>query len=418
MQSRSLISIIAILALAVILSLACVAVGFLAGWSIRPATIVKSTPLAEVIDTTVSQDDTDIPTLERSELFIPFWEAWGIVHDQYLEQPVDDEILMQGAIQGMMEALGDQHSSYMDPDQYRDATINLTGEYEGIGAWVSTEGEYLTIVEPMEGSPAKEAGLRPGDQIIAIDGEDMTGILPEIARLKVLGPANTSLTLTILRTGEEAPFDVELVRDSIIVPSVESEILEGNIAYVRLRTFAEKSGQELHDTLQKTMDQKPSGLIFDLRNNSGGALSAAIEVASQFIDEGVITFEEFADGSRNTYDAGRGGLATEIPLVLLVNEFSASASELVAGSIQDHERAPLVGVTTFGKGTVQRWIDLSNEQGAVRVTIARWLTPNGVNVHEIGLTPDYIVELTDEDFDAERDPQLDKAIEILLEELK
>jgi carboxyl-terminal processing protease len=166
------------------------------------------------------------------------------------------------------------------------------------------------------------------------------------------------------------------------------------------------------------MDQKNSGLIFDLRNNSGGALSAAIEVASEFIDEGVITFEEFADGSRNTYDASRGGLATEIPLVLLVNEFSASASELVAGAIQDHERAPLVGVTTFGKGTVQRWIDLSNEQGAVRVTIARWLTPNGVNVHEIGLTPDYIVELTDEDFDAERDPQLDKAIEILLEELK
>lgn len=414
MKSKSVISIIAILILAVILTIACGAGGFLAVWSYRSATSSQSTPMSSIDEVIVSQDSTDSSATNTEELFMPFWEAWDIVHEQYLEQPVDDEKLMQGAIRGMMEALGDQHSSYMDPDQYRDATINLTGEYEGIGAWVSTDGEYLTIVEPMEGSPAKKAGLLPGDQIIAIDDEDMTGVLPEIARLKVLGPADTPLTLTILREGENEPFDVELVRESIVVPSVESKFLDENIAYVRLRTFGENSGEELHDILQEVLDQNPSGLIFDLRNNSGGALSTAIQVASEFIDEGVITYEEYGDGSRDTYEANTGGLATEIPLVVLVNEFSASASELVAGAIQDYNRAPLVGVTTFGKGTVQKWINLSSEEGAVRVTVARWLTPDGNNIHEIGLTPDYIVELTDEDYEAERDPQLDKAIEILL----
>jgi len=414
MKSKSVISIIAILILAVILTIACGAGGFLAVWSYRSATSSQSTPMSTIDEVIVSQDDTDNPASTTDELFAPFWEAWDIVHEQYLEQPVDDEKLMQGAIRGMMDALGDQHSSYMDPDQYRDATINLTGEYEGIGAWVSTDGEYLTIVEPMEGSPAKKVGLLPGDQIIAIDGEDMTGILPEIARLKVLGPADTTLTLTVLREGESEPFDVELVRDSIIVPSVESKFLDGNIAYVRLRTFGENSGEELHDVLKEILDQKPVGLIFDLRNNSGGALSTAIQVGSEFINDGVITYEEYGDGSRDTYEANAGGVATEIPMVVLVNEFSASASELVAGAIQDYNRAPLVGVTTFGKGTVQKWINLSNEEGAVRVTVARWLTPDGNNIHEIGLTPDYVVELTDEDYEAERDPQLDKAIEILL----
>jgi carboxyl-terminal processing protease len=415
MQSRSLISIVAIVALALILSLACLAVGFFFGWRIGPATSAQSTQAVGVLGDIELSQSTDIATTDREQLFSTFWEAWDIVHNEYIDQPVDDEKLMQGSIRGMMEALGDQHSSYMDPDQYRDATMDLSGEYEGIGAWVSLEGEYLTIVEPMEGSPAKKAGLLPGDLIIAIDGEDMTGILPEVARLKVLGPASTPLTLTILREGVEEPFDVELIRDAIVIPSVETKTLDGNIAYIKLRVFGEDSGQELHDILKKTMDQNPSGLIFDLRNNSGGSLATAIQIASEFIGEGVITYEEYRDGSRDTYEANRGGLATEIPLVILVNEFSASASELVAGAIQDHGRAPLVGVTTFGKGTVQKWIGLSNGEGAVRVTVARWLTPNENHIHEIGLTPDYVVELTDEDFKAGLDPQLDKAIEILLE---
>jgi len=403
MKSKTFVSIASVLIALILLAGACSG-GFIAGWTLSPEN--KETTSLPLVTAEAATTDTD-------ELFVPFWEAWQIVHDQYLEQPVDGEQMMQGAIRGMMDSLGDPHTGYMDPDDYRDATINLSGEYEGIGAWVSTDGEYLTITEPMEGSPAQKAGLRPGDQVIGIDGEDMTGVLPELARLRVLGPAGTKVILTILREGELEPFDVEITRASIVVPSVESEMLEGGIAYVRLRTFGEHSTEELHEALEALMAQEPVGLIFDLRYNSGGGLITAVEVASEFISEGVIVYEEYGDGSRDTYEAQGGGLATEITMVVLVNEWSASASELVAGALQDYGRAELVGVTTFGKGSVQNWIALSDDQGAVRVTIASWLTPNERHIHETGLTPDYEVPLSDEDIEADLDPQLDKAIELL-----
>lgn len=346
------------------------------------------------------------------ELFIPFWEAWQIVNDQYLEQPVDQEKMMQGAINGMLESLGDQHTSYMDPTQYGDATATLEG-YDGIGAYVNTDGEILTIIEPIKGSPAEAADLRPGDEILAINGEDMTNILPEVARLKVLGPSGTTVILTIRREGVAEPFDVEITRAHIVIPSVEYEILDGQIAYLRLLTFGETSADDIHAALEELLAQNPRGLIFDLRNNSGGYLQSAVDISSEFIAEGPVAFEEYGEGTRISYDATGDGIATEIPMIVLVNEWSASASELVAGALQDVGRAELVGTITYGKGTVQTWIPLSNDQGAVRVTIARWLTPNGTNVHETGLTPDYEVAYTEEDMLAELDPQLDRAVEIL-----
>lgn len=353
---------------------------------------------------------------QNSELFAAFWQAWQLVHDNYVDQPVDDEALMRGAIKGMLEALEDQHSVYMDPYQYQDATAELQGEYEGIGAWVNLEGEFLSISEPMPGSPAEAAGLKPGDQIIAIDGEDMTGILPEVARRKVLGAKGTQVILTILRDGLEQPFDVEVTRASISVPSVTSKMLAGDVAYVRLYTFGETTTKELRKTLDTLLAEEPVGLILDLRNNGGGYLVTGIEVISEFIDEGVVLIEEFGDGRRKEYEALPGGKAIEIPLVVLVNKYSASASEIVAGAIQDYGRGQLVGETSFGKGSVQNWTALVDEQGAVRITVARWLTPNGRQIHEVGLTPDVEVALTEEDAQAEKDPQLDKAVELLTQE--
>jgi carboxyl-terminal processing protease len=353
------------------------------------------------------------PPQDRDELFAPFWQSWDLVHEQFVDQPVDDEALMRGAISGMLEALGDQHTSYMDPDQYKQANIPLEGEYEGIGAWVDPNAEYLTIVSPMPDSPAEAAGLKPGDEIIGIDGEDMTGIDGNLVIRKVMGPAGTEVTLTIRREDLEEPFDVNLQRAHIVVPSVESEMLEGDIAYVQLFNFGDKTTDELRDGLRELMAEDPVGLVLDLRNNGGGALRTAIEVASEFISDGVIMYEEYGDGTRDTYEATRGGLATEIPVVVLINEGTASASEIVAGAIQDHGRGQLVGVTSFGKGSVQIWTPLDKEQGAVRVTIARWLTPDGRTINETGLEPDIVVELTEEDITAERDPQLDKAVELL-----
>jgi carboxyl-terminal processing protease len=355
--------------------------------------------------------------VDREELFKPFWETWDIIHDQYVDQPVDDEALMRGAIQGMIDSLGDQHSSYMDPNQYRQANIPLQQEYEGIGAFVDTDTEYLTILSPIPDTPAEKAGLRPGDEIIAVDGEDMTGIAGQLVLRRVLGEAGTKVRLTIRRQAKEGVepevFDVEIVRAKINIPSVTGEMLENDIAYVQVIQFAVNTRSELRKTLNELLDQNPSGMILDLRNNGGGYLDTAVEVSSEFIDNGVVLIEEFGDGKRETFKALGNGLATEIPLVVLVNEGTASASEIVAGAIQDYGRGRLVGVTTYGKGSVQNWVPLSGDNGAVRITIARWLTPKERQIHELGLTPDVEVELTEEDFKAGRDPQLDKAIELL-----
>lgn len=353
---------------------------------------------------------------EYQELFAPFWETWDIVHEQFVDQPVDDLALMRGAIKGMLEALGDRHTSYMSPEEFKQANESLEGEYEGIGAWVDITGDYVEIISPMRGSPAAEAGLQPNDIIIGIDGEDMTGIPGDLVLRSILGPAGTDVALTI-RRGDEI-FDVTITRARIVVPTVEFEMLEDNIAYVGLYNFGENTTTQLRNALQDLLAQDPDGLIFDLRGNGGGFLTTAIQVVSEFIGEGVVMYEQYGDGDTFPYEAIPGGLATEIPLVVLVDEGTASASEITAGAIQDLNRAPLVGVTTFGKGSVQSWITLRNEAGGVRVTIARWLTPDGRQISEIGLEPEYVVEMTPEDFTEGRDPQLDKAVEVLKDMLE
>ena len=351
---------------------------------------------------------------DQEDLFAPFWQSWDLVHELYIDQPVSDELMMQGAIKGMMESLGDQHSSYMNPDQYRQANMPIQGSYEGIGAWVDATREYLTIVSPMPGSPAEEAGLLPGDLIIAVDGEDMTGVDGNLVIRKVLGPAGTELTLTIFREGEGEPFDVTLKREKIIVPALEYEMLEDNIAYIKLYNFSKKANDEVVAALEDLMAQAPAGLILDLRNNPGGERNTAVAITDQFIDDGVIMYQEYGDGSRDTFEGSKGGLAIDIPLVVLINEGSASGSEIVAGAVQDYERGILVGKVTFGKGSVQSWIPLVDDQGMVRVTIARWLTPNERTIHEVGIFPDYEIDYTVEDFENDIDPQLDQAIDLLI----
>lgn len=354
---------------------------------------------------------------ELQTLFAPFWEAWNLVHANYVDQPVDDVALMRGAISGMMEALGDQHSSYMDPEDFKQANESLEGSYEGIGAYVDTTTEFLTVTSPIPGSPAEAAGLLPGDVIVAIDGEDMTGIDAELVRRKVLGPAGSTVVLTIIREGEDQPLDFSIVRAKITIASASGEMLEGDIAYFQVTTFGPNTMPELEAAMNEIMPQSPKAIILDLRNNGGGYLQTSVEVASQFMSEGVVLYEQYGDGRRTTFDVIPGGLATDttIPVIVLINEGSASASEIVAGALQDTGRAKLLGTVSFGKGSVQNWIPLNGDNGAVRITIAKWLTPNENTIHEIGLTPDYPVELTEEDRLADRDPQLDEAVRLLKE---
>lgn len=365
-------------------------------------------------DTGALSDNTaEVTPLDKETLFEPFWQTWDLVHQQYVDQPVDDELLMRGAISGMLNSLGDPNTGYMDPEQFQQANAPLEGEYEGIGAWVDTSGEFLTVISPMEGSPAEAAGLKSGDQIIGIDGESKVGVDPSLVLRDVLGPAGSTVVLTIQREGVEEPFDVSIKREKIVIPLVTSKMLDNDIAYLQIIQFGDKTESQVKTQLRDLLENNPQGLILDLRNNPGGYLDTAIAVVSQFIPDGVVMYEVHGDGEKITFTARPGGLATDIPLVVLVNEGSASASEITAGAIQDRERGVLVGTTTFGKGTVQSWTGLVNEQGAVKITIARWLTPNETQIHGVGLTPDYVVPLTEEDIEAERDPQLDKAIELL-----
>jgi carboxyl-terminal processing protease len=350
--------------------------------------------------------------------FAPFWEAWDLVHQNYVEQPVNDVTLMQGAISGMMSTLKVGRNYYYDPKTLTEQTAALNGDdknYEGIGAYVDVDKEYLTVISPIIGSPAEKAGLRSGDQIIAVDGVDMTGILPKDVREKVIGPDGTTVTLTIFREGVSAPFEVKITRAKIITPLAFFEMRPDGIAYIRLYTFGDTADSDLKNALAKLLAQNPKGLILDLRFNGGGYLEQGISVASEFLPKDkTVVYEKFGDGSLKSYPSIGNGTATDIPMVVLVNEGSASASEIVAGALQDYGRAKLIGTQSYGKGSVQSFIPLQNDQGAIGVTVALWLTPNKRSINHLGLAPDILVNFTQADFDAKRDPQLDAAAQTLL----
>ena len=328
---------------------------------------------------------------------------------------MDNTKLMEGAITGMVQSLGDPHSEYMDPQAYKDATDQLSGSFEGIGAYVDTSGTWLTITKPIPGSPAEKAGLVAGDQIIAVDGVDMTGIPPEQVRQKVIGPAGTTVHLTVHRPGQSTPLQFDIVRAQVNVPSVSGKMLDNGIAYVQISDFGETTGNELKATLTTLMAQNPKGLILDLRDNGGGYLNTAVEVVSQFVDHGPVVFEQTADGKKQEYDVIPGGLATKIPIVALVNGNTASASEITLGALRDNGRAKLVGTLSYGKGSVQIRVPLSNNEGAVAITIAHWLTPNGTLIDKKGFWPDVYVPITAADINAGHDPQLDAASQTLLD---
>ena len=372
--------------------------------------VLKSSSALNLIPTS---DQGGTPANLQSQ-FAPFWQAWNLVHQNYVDQPVDNTKLVQGAITGMMNALGDPHSGYSTPLETTDLNNSLSGAFDGIGAYVDTKGAYLTITDTIPGYPAAQAGLQSGDQIIAVNGQDVTGIDPDIVRLtKVMGPAGTSVQLTVQRTGIDKPLEFTITRAHIVIPFVTSKMLGNKIAYIQITQFGDTAASDFHSQLSQLMAQNPAGLVLDLRNNPGGYLNAAVSIASEFIDHGVIVSEKDSNGAITPYNATTGGLATSIPLVVLVNGNSASASEILSGAIQDDGRGKLVGELTYGKGSVQEYFPLS-DGGLARITVAKWLTPSGRAIDKIGLTPDQVVPITQADVNAGLDPQLDAAVQLLL----
>jgi len=346
--------------------------------------------------------------------FALFWEALRQLSDNYFDQKaLDSQKILYGAIKGAVESVNDPHTYFSPPEQVQRSREDLEGAFEGIGATVEKKDDKLLIVAPIAGTPAHRAGLKPGDWIIKIDGKDTTNLTVNEGVGLIRGKRGTPVTLTIVREGVKEPFDVTIIRDVINVPNVRLTMLDNGIAHVQLiNVFSSNMANDLKKALQEARQQGANKAIIDLRGNPGGYLRTSVEVASQFLKSGVVAYELARDGKKTEISVLPGGLATDWPLVVLVNKGSASASEIVAGAIQDSGRGILIGETTFGKGSVQQDFYLS-DGSAVHVTIANWLTPKGRNISNVGLKPDIEVKLTEDDVNANRDPQLERAIQYL-----
>jgi len=388
---------------------------FSAGYTTRAMKSSASTP--SVAATQVPQapqvvfTDQDVPPG-----FDVFWEAWAFIEQEFYGDIPGEQERVYGAVRGMVNTYGDENTAFIEPDRAAVFREDVTGSFEGIGAAVRMDDMgRLVIAEPFAGRPAAEAGILRGDVVLAVDGTTLQGLSLYEAIGLIRGPAGSTVVLTIFRDGVDEPFDVPIERARIEIEVVESERLESDIGYVRLSEFSRGASGKVAEAVKALEADGPlKGLIFDLRDNPGGLLDESIFVSSQFVSKGVITIERLKGDEDQSYEAQPGGVAPDLPLVVLVNRGSASASEIVAGAIQDNDRGTLLGEQTFGKGTVQIPHTLS-DGSELRVTIAEWLTPNGDQINSEGIVPDVYVERTQEDFVEGRDPQLERAIEYLLE---
>jgi carboxyl-terminal processing protease len=360
-------------------------------------------------------------------VFRSFWDTYHTIRDRYAGGAVDRDAMVQGAIRGMIDSLEDPYSSYLTSDQYRSSLQGIGGQFEGIGAEIATEAQdgtqgcstlgptcRLVIIAPIGGSPAEKAGLRPGDLVLATDGVPVDGLTVDKARERLRGPKDTVIELQIQR-GRNEPFPLRITRDVILEREIESrELIEGRVGYVRLLGFSDRAAEDLATAVRGHVAAGRTKLVLDLRGNPGGYVTAARSIASQFIASGPIFWEQDAKGNQTPVEASPGGAATDpgIQLVVLIDRGSASASEIVAAALQDSGRALLVGQRSFGKGTVQQWLELAGEGGAFRMTIARWLTPDKRWIHDVGIEPDVPVTPPAVGLPAQ-DPVLERAIEVL-----
>lgn len=356
--------------------------------------------------------------------FGQFWRLWGLLKERFYKQPLEDEDLLWGAMRGMAEATGDPYTVFFEPVIAEEFEKSLEGKFEGIGAEIGIKEGQLQIVAPLPGMPAEKAGLKPQDAILRIDGEDTAGMSVEEAVLRIRGDQGTTVVLHIGRiktvtddagktTTSPSTFDVSIVRDTIVVPSVRRESLEGGIVRLSISHFNSDTAREFSKAVdERVAEGDVKGLILDLRNNPGGFLDRAIQIAGEWVGDRIVVVEQRQGAPVDEFRGTGAGRLSGIPTVVLVNGGSASASEIVAGALQDYELATVIGEQTFGKGSVQDYTELDHGT-AVKITVAEWLTPNGRSINDVGITPDTIVEITEQDAHDNKDTQLNAAIELL-----
>jgi carboxyl-terminal processing protease len=346
------------------------------------------------------------------------WGVWRLLSKHYIApENMKTQEMLYGAVGGLVAAIGDPYTVFMTPTENEDFHQSLGGRLEGIGAELTLKDSHIVVVAPLKGSPAAEAGLAPEDIIIKVNDEDVTGkgLVQVVERIR--GPKGTSVTLTIERMGEEDFLTFTIVRNEIHVPSVEYEVKKtatGSIGYIALNQFGDDSVAEVREVLDALEHEDLTGIVFDVRFNGGGYLEGAVELVSFFLSEGKVVSVQRRTGEPIHHYVTSRPLVPDLPMVVLINEGSASASEILAGALQDHKRATIIGKKSFGKGTVQEVFDLPGGS-SIRITTAKWLTPNGKDLGSEGVMPDIVVERTREEIQNKVDPQLDAAIEWLVD---
>jgi carboxyl-terminal processing protease len=323
-------------------------------------------------------------------------QAWGIIFKDYVDnKKLDSRALSEAAIKGIVEALNDPYTAFLDPQTYQLSTSSFQGKYQGIGATIGVRDKQIIIIAPIPDSPADKAGLKAGDAVLEVDGVSTSGMSPAEVALRVRGPKGTSVRLLILHQGETAPVEIEIVRAEINLPSVYFQ-MRGQIAYIRITSFSERTNDELIPVLSAMTNQGATGIVMDLRMNPGGLLQTVTDVASHFLKEGVVVYVVDNQGKKTSYPVQTGGTKTNLPMVILTDNYSASGSEVLAGAMQDYGRAVIAGTRTYGKGSADILYELK-DGSAIYLTIARWLTPNGRLIEGKGIQPDYELSLTGDD---------------------
>lgn len=401
-------------AVSIVLAIVIVGVSFFIGVGYGQGNKSDSTEIAEILQKE-SSIETDLKP--KGVNFDLFWEVWSEVEKKYVDHDsLDRQNMIYGAIQGMVKSLGDPYSQFLPPSQSKQFQQDISGSFGGIGAEIGIRKGVLTIISPLKNSPAEKAGLRAGDKILKVDDTVTADITLEEAVRIIRGKPGTKVRLTILRDDADKTKEITVIRDIIKIPVIETKKLEDGIFVIRLFHFTENAGFEFRKAVKEFFNSGSNKLILDLRNNPGGFLVVAVDIASWFLPSGeIVARERFADGREESYRSNGYRLLEKIPTVVLINQGSASASEIVAGALRDVRGIKLVGEKTFGKGSVQELIPF--DDSSLKITIAKWLTPKGEQIDGKGLAPDFKVEVSAEDmekFSQEgKDPFMEKAVEIL-----
>jgi len=341
-----------------------------------------------------------------------FWDAWNMLENKYVGS-LDYQKMLYGAVKGMTDSLEDPYTIYLNPEESKQFQEEIDGSFSGVGMEIGIKNGELVVISALPGTPADKAGLRSKDKIIKINGEETQIMTIDQATEKIKGPKDTEVTLTIQR-GKDAPKDYKLKRDTINVNSVKTEyekVGNSKIAIIKITRFEQTTPDSFNKAVEDILMNQPKGIILDLRGNPGGYFTGAVDIASEFLDGGIVVIEESKNGNRKSFKTSKKGRLTKNPLIVLIDEGSASASEIVAGAIKDRNRGKILGQKSFGKGLVQQVFDL--DKGFLKITISKWLTPSGKSINKAGIEPDIKKELTEADYNNGKDPQLDEALKIL-----